>query len=181
MSFVSWLRRGRTDQDGDHRVSSTRRAGQAALVLVVLVSLVLFLLPNGWDIHLVLVTVWGWLPPWVRERVSPDAFADFLNAVVFAVLIFLISVAFPRWRTLGLLLGAFLLSAGIETVQYLLLPGRDAQVRDVVMNTLGGGIGALCAWMFWNEILRWWRHRDLDRGVMPSGLGRNYSSSSPSR
>ncbi|MBB3158771.1 glycopeptide antibiotics resistance protein [Microbacterium proteolyticum] len=49
------------------------------------------------------------------------------------------------------ILGGLVVSAGIETWQLLMLPGRVADVRDLVANTLGAalGIGAAVVFSRW--------------------------------
>ena len=50
-----------------------------------------------------------------------------------------------QWILLG-----FLVSAGIETVQGLFFASRDAEVRDLVSNTLGAALGS-GAVLFWRS------------------------------
>ncbi len=79
----------------------------------------------------------GWIGPAVVEFL--------LNVVLFVPATFLAGFLWPRvaWEAWA---GAALLGSGtIEYLQLFLLPGRSAQVRDLVSNTLGGVLGALLA------------------------------------
>ena len=67
------------------------------------------------------------------------------NIALFVPLGFLLCQAFPavpRWLAWVLCAAA---SAGIEGYQYL-FPGRDASLRDLVMNALGGALGVALSW-----------------------------------
>ncbi|RBY87414.1 VanZ family protein [Blastococcus sp. TF02A-26] len=68
------------------------------------------------------------------------------NIAVFVPLGFLLCQAFPAVRRSLMWLLCVTASAGIEAYQYL-LPGRDASVRDVVMNGLGAALGVLLSWV----------------------------------
>lgn len=50
-------------------------------------------------------------------------------------------------------IACFLLSFSIETLQYTVVPGRDASLSDVVTNTAGGWLGALLAPHLWTLLL----------------------------
>lgn len=63
-----------------------------------------------------------------------------LNAVMFLPLGLLVGVR----RGVGTaLLAGFVVSAGIETAQLVLVPGRNPAVGDLVWNSVGAGVGAL--------------------------------------
>ncbi len=52
------------------------------------------------------------------------------------------------------ILGGLLVSAGIETWQLLMLPGRVTDVRDLVANTLGAALGVGAAVVFSRWLMR---------------------------
>ena len=67
------------------------------------------------------------------------------NIALFVPLALLLCQSFPavrRWLLWALCAAA---SAGIELYQYL-FPGRDASVRDLVMNSLGAALGVALSW-----------------------------------
>jgi glycopeptide antibiotics resistance protein len=66
------------------------------------------------------------------------------NIVMFVPLGFLLTLVFrhPWW---GVLL-ALVLSAAVEVVQ-IVIPSRQASLRDVLANVLGAAVGALLAWL----------------------------------
>ena len=74
-----------------------------------------------------------------------------------------------RWR-LGILAVAGCAAAGsvvVEMLQCALQLGRVSSVDDVVLNTLGAGLGALCSY-------RWWRRH----GDAPAPAGTRWQSTS---
>jgi VanZ family protein len=66
-----------------------------------------------------------------------------LNVVLFAPLG--IGLALYGVRGRNVVLVVCVLSAAIETTQFLLIPGRDSTLGDVITNTLGGAIGFMIA------------------------------------
>jgi len=63
-----------------------------------------------------------------------------------------------RWSMLvAAIVLSFLVSLGIELLQAL-LPSRWSTMMDVLMNTLGGAIGALVFWRGWFERMCGWMH-----------------------
>lgn len=79
-------------------------------------------------------------PAWVTwgERVQL-----MLNALMFAPITALASIAMPRYPWGNWVAYAFVGSGLVEVVQAFVLAPRSAQYVDVVANTLGGLIGAL--------------------------------------
>jgi glycopeptide antibiotics resistance protein len=67
------------------------------------------------------------------------------NVLLLVPLGLLLAFAFPRLPLSLLLALAALLSLGIETMQYLLLPDRVATLVDVLANTGGAAIGLVVA------------------------------------
>src|SRR5262245_11842558 len=74
------------------------------------------------------------------------------NLLVFAALGFLLPVRFAV-RVPDVLLVAATASASVEALQYVLALGRVSSVDDVLVNTAGAGLAALCS-------MKWWRTRD---------------------
>ena len=64
------------------------------------------------------------------------------NVALFVPPFFVLLLLWPRVRVLWWALGGLGVSTLIEITQAFFLHGRDAQVRDVVANTLGALIGA---------------------------------------
>lgn len=82
----------------------------------------------------------------VPESLASEYRVEFvLNALMFAPLPFLGALAFPHLRWSDWVAWTFIGSAGVELTQGLFLSGRSAQFVDIVSNTLGGLLGAVCA------------------------------------
>ena len=88
---------------------------------------------------------------WLGVHGAPPALTQparvefFLNAAMFAPVVFLAALALPRHPWANWVVYGFVLSAGVELLQGLFLPPRSAQFEDVVANTLGALVGALVA------------------------------------
>ena len=67
------------------------------------------------------------------------------NIAMFLPLGFLLTLLF-RHPWYGTIL-AVVLSAGVEIAQ-IVIPDRQASVRDVISNTIGAAVGAFLAWLF---------------------------------
>jgi glycopeptide antibiotics resistance protein len=65
-----------------------------------------------------------------------------LNVALFVPGAFAAALLWPRVRWWQWVLLGLAVSVGIETVQAVFLPDRDAQVRDLVSNSLGAALGA---------------------------------------
>lgn len=78
-----------------------------------------------------------------------------MNALMFAPVPVLGVLALPRVTGSQWVTALFAASFAVEVVQGVLLPGRSAQLADVVSNTLGAGLGAALVW--------WARRRALQR------------------
>jgi len=72
------------------------------------------------------------------------------NVLLFVPFGLLVAQVLRVHRYLAVALG-FLVSVGIEIVQWLALPARTPSIYDVMANTIGAAIGALIAW--------WWARR----------------------
>lgn len=86
------------------------------------------------------------VPEWV---LAARRFQFIVNVLVFVPVsalggVLWWSADWRAWTAYG-----FVLSCAVELAQRFVLPaGRVAQFEDVVANTLGALIGALCAWLF---------------------------------
>jgi hypothetical protein len=67
------------------------------------------------------------------------------NVALFVPLGFLLCLSFPSVRRSLIWLLCAAASAAIELYQYA-LPGRDASVRDLVMNSIGAAVGVALSW-----------------------------------
>jgi F0F1-type ATP synthase assembly protein I len=86
---------------------------------------------------------------WLRSALGLTWFGsgwvEFIaNILLFVPLGFLLTlIARPHW--LGVVVG-LLVSAGVELVQ-IVIPSREASLRDVLANTCGAAVGAVLAWL----------------------------------
>jgi hypothetical protein len=76
---------------------------------------------------------------------SAGAIEAAANVALFVPLAFLLCRSFPPVRRALIWLLCAASSAAIELYQYA-LPGRDASVRDLVMNSTGAAIGVALSW-----------------------------------
>lgn len=76
------------------------------------------------------------------DRLSYPTVEMTANVVLFVPVAFLLAAAAPRLSGVAVWLTCTAGSLGVETVQ-MVLPGRQATVRDVVLNSLGAAIGVL--------------------------------------
>ena len=107
----------------------------APLIWVVLIA-------DGWTVNRLVVRIWSSLGP--RFPLGPQGVDLILNTLMLVPFGFLAGVGLPRvpwwvWWAVG-----FLLSLGIETTQFFMAT-RDASWLDLVLNTVGAGVGALAA------------------------------------
>lgn len=97
-----------------------------------------------------------WITGWVHGDLGwafvHQGYIEFgLNILLFVPLGFLLALVTRRpW--LGFVL-CVALSAAAETAQ-LILPGRQATIRDVISNSLGALIGAVLAWLVVRQHVR---------------------------
>lgn len=91
------------------------------------------------------------LEAWLEDNGAPAAMTGsgrvefLLNAAMFAPIVFLAALTFPRHPWANWVVYAFVASAAVELYQGVYLPPRSATFVDVVANTLGGLVGALVA------------------------------------
>ena len=90
-------------------------------------------------------------PLWVGYQIGG-------NLLVFAAYGFLAPIRWPI-RPLWVVVTAAAASATVEALQWVLDLGRVSSVDDVLINTAGAGLAALCS-------RRWWaRNRITERGA----------------
>ncbi len=53
-----------------------------------------------------------------------------------------------RWSRAGLVLLLVALFAGTDELHQAFVPARDASIRDVMLDTLGGALALFCLWTF---------------------------------
>jgi len=88
---------------------------------------------------------------WLEDEGAPAVMTGpgrvefLLNAAMFAPIIFLAALTFPRHPWANWVVYGFVASGAVELLQGLYLPPRSAQFVDVVANTLGALVGALGA------------------------------------
>ncbi|WP_448631360.1 VanZ family protein [Cellulomonas soli] len=137
------------------------RRGLLALWAIAVVRLTLWPAPAPDDTFDVVRAVIGWFVdhgiPVTYAGV--EAVANVLMFVPFGVLTGLLLVR--RWPIVPM---AAALSGAIELSQLLFLPTRVPTVQDVVLNTLGAGLGLLA--------LTWWSSRDHDHASGTPGRPR---------
>ena len=51
-----------------------------------------------------------------------------------------------RWSKAGLVVALVALYAASDEIHQAFVPSRDASVRDVLLDTIGGALGLLCLW-----------------------------------
>lgn len=88
---------------------------------------------------------------WLESKGAPAVMTGpgrvefLLNAAMFAPIVFLAALTFPRHPWANWVVYAFVASAAVELFQGVYLPPRSATFVDVVANTLGGLIGAVAS------------------------------------
>lgn len=131
-----------------HDVPLRRSGGQVVAAVLLLLTLVvgaaLVLLPIGWQLNRFVVRLYYFNLETLGIRgISLDGYAFLLNVALFFVPTTLLAIVWPRvhrwvWPVLGL--GV---SLTIEAAQWRFLP-REAGWDDVLANTLGALLGAIC-------------------------------------
>lgn len=123
--------------------SVRRRWVVGGLVAYVVVVAVVVLLPVSYAgiVH----RLDGWLRDGLGITVFGSGWIEFAaNIVMFLPLGFLLTLLF-RHPWYGTIL-AVVLSAGVEIAQ-IVIPSRQASLRDVVSNGIGAALGAFLAWL----------------------------------
>jgi glycopeptide antibiotics resistance protein len=135
------------------RPSTTQRWSLVGLAIYLIVVLAMLLLPV-WCGQVV-TTVWRWLTADAGARFGAGWIEFSANIVLFVPMGFLLTVLFRHpWYGAPLAVG---LSAVAELAQ-IVIPNRQATLRDVISNSIGAALGALLAWLI---VLR--RRRAGDR------------------
>ena len=94
-------------------------------------------LPIGWQLNRLVVAVYYFgRRLGVPEFVTLEAYDFMLNMVLFAVPVALAVWLWPKVRLWVWVLGALVISVGVEVLQYMALP-RDASWVDVASNVSG--------------------------------------------
>lgn len=132
-----------------HVSKKRRHLGTWILGTSLSVTAVLVFFPSGWIINRLNVRIW-WLlrknTP-LSSQIIPEDLAFLWNVVMFIPLGIGLALVAPRWWWAIVLCVS---SIGIEMIQ-LLLPSRNSDVMDVVMNTSGGTLGVVSTLL----VLRW--------------------------
>ena len=142
-----------------------RRLGTTILVLGLLATALLTLVPLPFQSRASAATALGCLA--CGEFGGVDVLLNILLFVPIGLGLGLLGVR--PGRAIGL---AFLLTLGIETLQFFAITGRDASLSDVLANTTGGALGALLG-RHWYALAtapaRW--HRRLAVGALALWVG----------
>lgn len=137
----------------------------AVLAVVMLVGLIAVVAwPNAWAINRAVVRIYVWgLQAGVPREVTPEHWAAGLNVLLFVPATALVLLALPRLRWVWVLGAAVLGSVAVEVLQGM-SGARQAEVLDVVTNSLGAAVGCLLV-----EVRRA-RLRDDEASGCPEGL-----------
>ncbi len=91
------------------------------------------------------------VPAWLADT---GLWSFLYNVVLFVPVAFVGALLWQRVPVLVWVALGFLGSLGIEGVQALFLSGRDAQVQDLLSNTLGAALGAALGRLAWLVVRR---------------------------
>lgn len=153
----------------DRRARGVRIAAAILLVLYPVAAGTLLLTADGWAVNRANVRIWfavtGALG--VRDRVSPEQFAEVANVALFVPFFAALAVLVPTWW--WILLGAGL-SAAVELYQGT-LGTREQDVRDVLANTSGAALGVVAGLLLRHVLLRRERSRVPPLGLSGAGTG----------
>lgn len=112
------------------------------MAIYLIVVLAMLLLPVSYG--QVVTTVWRWLTAEAGARFGAGWIEFSANIVLFVPMGFLLTVLFRHpWYGATLAVG---LSAVAELAQ-IVIPNRQATLRDVISNSIGAALGALLAWL----------------------------------
>lgn len=135
--------------EADRPQRRTRWSTVLLLVIAVGFMAAITLLPIGWQLNRFVVWIYYeglHINNWPNnEWITLELIAHLLNVVMTIPIGLLARLALPRWPWWVVPLVVLVLSAGVETAQWLLPLAREAQVMDVVTNTVGGVIGSFSA------------------------------------
>ena len=135
------------------RPSTTQRWSLIGLTVYLVAVLALLLLPVSYGA--LITAVWRLFTGDAGARFGAGWIEFTANIILFVPMGFLLTLLF-RHPWYGTFL-AVVLSAVAELAQ-ILIPNRQATLRDVISNSIGAAVGALLAWLF---VLR--RRRRDDR------------------
>lgn len=122
------------------RARSLRRIAAAVLALGAPACALLLLLPDGWAINRLNVAVWIAVtgPLGLQGPVTPEAFAQAMNVLLFVPILAALAILVPSWWWVGVTAAG---SAAVEAYQ-LIIGSRDADALDIIANTAGAALGA---------------------------------------
>lgn len=142
-------------------INSEKTSNICAILLVVLFTLVAFwvyffkaniindLRFDAWDVY------FEWIPfkdTFLKDPFDPmDLLVEFLNVFGFALMGFIVYPVFKKWPLVFSISYCVLFSIFIETMQLGFCFGTPI-ISDILLNTLGGVIGALLAHKFIKKI-----------------------------
>lgn len=141
-----------------------RALALAVLGIGLLAGGVLVLMPNGWLVNRANVFLWIHVtaPFALQDDISPERFAELMNVLLFIPVFAALAVLRPTWRWA---LAAVGLSGAIELYQ-LLLGSREAELGDVLTNSIGGAIGVGIGLL----LVRMVRDREARRACAAQGV-----------
>lgn len=114
--------------------------------------------PSGWQVNRLNVAVWIAVtgPLGLNGSITPDQFSDAMNVLLFVFPFAALAVIRPsRWW----IAAGVLVSAAAETWQHV-LGTRQAELLDIVTNSLGAAAGVVIG----SALHRWAVRRDARRG-----------------
>ncbi|MBG6056129.1 VanZ family protein [Salinibacterium sp. CAN_S4] len=145
----------------DDRPARSRRWLAAGLILYAVAALVVLLAPVSYGD--VIASIRDLMGDSYRTLFGSGWIEFSANIVLFVPLGVLLTLQFRR-PAVGVI-ASILVSVGVELAQ-LVIPFRQATVRDVIANMIGAVIGAMVVWL-----IRHWRvsHRRASRVARQSG------------
>jgi glycopeptide antibiotics resistance protein len=125
------------------RPSTTQRWSLIGLSIYVIAVLGMLLLPVSYGG--VVAAAWRWLTADAGARFGAGWIEFTANIILFVPMGFLLTLVFRHpWYGASL---AVVLSVVAELAQ-IVIPNRQATLRDVISNGIGAAVGALLAWLF---------------------------------
>lgn len=150
----------------DDRPARSRRWLAAGLILYAVAALVVLLAPVSYGD--VIASIRDLMGDSYRTLFGSGWIEFSANIVLFVPLGVLLTLQFRR-PAVGVI-ASILVSVGVELAQ-LVIPFRQATVRDVIANMIGAVIGAMVVWLIRHWLIRHWlvSHRRASRVARQSG------------